>query len=123
MSNEFFFQYVFTVRIFLAEPKEQRKSDRMCKGKRYERFMVEGKLLGNKRDTKLTQHHRICSRIDSKIDQELTMTKAVGGDAPGFNLENTIKRLAERTNVKIDYNDVTSKVCCFSTYSTVRQHC
>lgn len=75
----------------------------MCKGKRYERFMVEGKLLGNKRDTKLTQHHRV-SRIESKIDHELTAMKP-SYDAPKFNLENTIKRLAERTNVKIDYDE------------------
>ncbi|XP_050300496.1 uncharacterized protein LOC126739013 [Anthonomus grandis grandis] len=80
------------------EPKEQRKADRMCKGKRYERFMVEGKLLGNKRDTKLTQHHRSTGRIDSHISHsELGLGK--------FNLENTIKRLAERTNVKIDYDE------------------
>ncbi|KAL1509870.1 hypothetical protein ABEB36_004542 [Hypothenemus hampei] len=84
------------------EPKEQRKSDRMCKGKRYERFMVEGKLLGNKKDTKLTQHHK-SSRIDSKIEHELMNKPAF--DLPSFNLENTIKRLAERTNVKIDCED------------------
>lgn len=76
----------------------------MCKGKRYERFMVEGKLLGNKRDMKLTQHHKISGKIDSKIEQELTMTK-LSQETPPFNLETTIKRLAERTKVKIDYDE------------------
>lgn len=92
------------------EPKEQRKSDRVCKGKRYERFMVEGRLLGNKRDSKLTQHHRL-SRIESKIEHELTITKP-HNDPPRLDLENTIKRLAERTNVKIDFDneDVKPKV-------------
>ncbi|XP_066245535.1 HMG box transcription factor BBX isoform X1 [Euwallacea similis] len=86
------------------EPKEQqRKSDRVCKGKRYERFMVEGKLLGNKKELKLTQHHK-SSRMESKIEQELTMTKATY-EPPSYNLENTIKRLAERTNVKLDCDD------------------
>lgn len=64
----------------------------MCKGKRYERFMVEGKLLGNKRDMKLTQHHK---ELLTKPNQE----------TPPFNLETTIKRLAERTKVKIDYEE------------------
>ncbi|XP_076273490.1 bobby sox isoform X2 [Rhynchophorus ferrugineus] len=83
------------------ELKEHRKSDRMCKGKRYERFMVEGKLLGNKRDTKLTQHNNRFSCIDSKIEQELTLNKPVQ-DVPNLNLENTIKRLKKRTNIKVD---------------------
>ncbi|ENN79363.1 hypothetical protein YQE_04189, partial [Dendroctonus ponderosae] len=77
------------------EPKEQRKSDRMCKGKRYERFMVEAKLLGNKRDTRLTQHYRIGKIYEGEA---ATPTQP----PPHFNLENTIKRLAERTNIKID---------------------
>ncbi|XP_030767805.1 uncharacterized protein LOC115891486 isoform X2 [Sitophilus oryzae] len=87
------------------EPREQRKSDRMCKGKRYELFMVEGKLLGHKRDSSLTQHNRY-SRIDSKIEQELSHTKH-SLDPP--KLENTIKRLAKRTNVKIDFESEESK--------------
>lgn len=85
------------------EPKEQKKSDRMCKGKRYERFMVEGRLLGNKKDTKLTQHHRL-SRIESKIEHELTITKPAN-EPHRLDLENTIKRLAERTNIKIDFDN------------------
>lgn len=68
----------------------------MCKGKRYERFMVEGKLLGNKRDMKLTQHHK-------------ELTKSSQETLP-FNLETTIKRLAERTKVKIDYDEEATKL-------------
>ncbi|CAH0560360.1 unnamed protein product [Brassicogethes aeneus] len=67
-----------------------RKSDRSCKGKRYEQFMVENKLLGNKKDTKLTQQQKV-----NKNDSD-------GGEVPTLDLNDTIKRLAKRTNVKLN---------------------
>nr|CAI5855368.1 unnamed protein product [Callosobruchus analis] len=78
--------------------KEVRKSERMCKGKRYEMFMVEGKLLGNRREVKFVQRNR----IDSKIEMELNAINNNKPETPKLDLGNTIKRLAERTNVKID---------------------
>lgn len=57
--------------------------------------MVEAKLLGNKRDTRLTQNYRIGRIFDGEAATQPQ-------PPPHFNLENTIKRLAERTNVKID---------------------
>ncbi|CAH1992095.1 unnamed protein product [Acanthoscelides obtectus] len=81
--------------------KEVRKSERMCKGKRYEMFMVEGKLLGNRRETKFVQRNR----IDTKIEMELNAINNNKPETPKLDLGNTIKRLAERTNVKIDLID------------------
>ncbi|RZB40714.1 HMG box domain containing protein [Asbolus verrucosus] len=71
--------------------KEVRKSGRQCKGKRYEKFMVEGRLLGNKRDTKLTSQ---------KIENELNIKLETKPELETPNLDHTIKRLAERTNMK-----------------------
>ncbi|XP_015834670.1 uncharacterized protein LOC656425 [Tribolium castaneum] len=72
--------------------KEIRKSGRQCKGKRYEKFMVEGRLLGNKRDGKLTfQRSSIENELTFKLDQPEPETP---------NLDHTIKRLAERTNMR-----------------------
>ncbi|XP_057662000.1 uncharacterized protein LOC130897258 [Diorhabda carinulata] len=78
--------------------KDQRKPERMCKGKRYEMFMLEGKLLGNKRDTKLV-HQKQPPKSDTP---ELVIIEK--NEPP--NLGNTIKRLAERTNIKIDFDSI-----------------
>jgi hypothetical protein len=75
------------------ERKEVRKSGRQCKGKRYEKFMVEGRLLGNKRDAKLTSQR-------SSIETELNMKLDSKPEPETPNLDHTIKRLAERTNMK-----------------------
>lgn len=86
--------------------KEVRKSERMCKGKRYEIFMVEGRLLGNKRDNKLMQQKQI--KIESKIETELnSLNNNIKPETPKLDLGNTIKRLAERTNVKLDFENQT----------------
>lgn len=65
-----------------------KKPGRQCKGKRYEKFMVEGKLLGNKKDTKLTQN----KPLDKPNRLDIETPK----------LETTIKRLAERTKGYVD---------------------
>ncbi|KAL3267191.1 hypothetical protein HHI36_011328 [Cryptolaemus montrouzieri] len=80
--------------INLTEQEKTRKSGRQCKGKRYEKFMVEGKLLGNKKDARLTQNKLL--NISKEIytpDKQVPERKVE--ITP--NLENTIKRLAERT--------------------------
>lgn len=78
----------------------------MCKGKRYEIFMVEGRLLGNKRDGKLIQQKQI--KIESKLETELnSLNNNTKPETPKLDLGNTIKRLAERTNVKIDFENQT----------------
>ncbi|KAK9869950.1 hypothetical protein WA026_006048 [Henosepilachna vigintioctopunctata] len=74
-----------------------RKSGRQCKGKRYEKFMVEGKLLGNKKDTKLTQNKQ--TNITKETSSEFK------GEMMTPNLENTIKRLAERTKIPFVQNE------------------
>lgn len=93
--------------------KETRKSERICKGKRYEIFMTEGKLLGNKRDSKIQkQHSRVYSKFDleqngniinnnNNNNNDLIIRKP---ETPKLDLSDTIKRLAERTNVKIDFD-------------------
>lgn len=88
--------------------REVRKSERMCKGKRYEVFMIEGKLLGNKREAKWI-HQRHTNRIFSKIEELNTINNNNNIDikkpeTPKLDLSDTIKRLAERTNVKIDFD-------------------
>lgn len=78
--------------------KETRKSDRSCKGKRYEKFMVEGKLLSNKRCDKNQQKFLDVNR---KFDHELhNKIETSSNETPKLDLENTIKRLAERTRYK-----------------------
>lgn len=80
----------------------------MCKGKRYERFMVENKLLGNRKDNKLL-HQKSC-RIDNKLDMESAINNNNNNnkpETPKLDLGNTIKRLAERTNIKLDYDNQT----------------
>lgn len=73
-----------------------RKSDRSCKGKRYEKFMVENKLYGHKKEPKLTQHR---SKYETRMELNQTC------DTPKMDLHNTIRRLAERTNVKVEIHD------------------
>ncbi|XP_072376508.1 uncharacterized protein bbx [Diabrotica undecimpunctata] len=86
--------------------KEPRKSERMCKGKRYEKFMVEGKLLGNKKDTRFIYQRQ--TRHDSRMDEEMNILEKP--ETPKLDLGNTIKRLAERTNIKNDFdNDVATE--------------
>ncbi|KAJ8964183.1 hypothetical protein NQ317_012324 [Molorchus minor] len=86
------------------DPKEVRKSERMCKGKRYEVFMVESRLLGNKRDDKLVQQKQF-NKVESKIDTELNAANNSKPVTPKLDLGNTIKRLAERTNIKLDFDN------------------
>lgn len=92
--------------------KETRKSERICKGKRYEIFMTEGKLLGSKRDSKLQkQHTRLYNKFD--IEQNVNIVNNNNNnnidiiirkpETPKLDLSDTIKRLAERTNFKIDF--------------------
>lgn len=78
-----------------------RKSGRQCKGKRYEKFMSEGRLLGNKRETfKLTSQRDLDKLEDfTKVDDKT--------ETP--NLDHTIKRLAERTNMKCLLDNQTEK--------------
>lgn len=92
--------------------KETRKSERICKGKRYEIFMIEGKLLGNKRDTKFQKHSKIFNKFDT--EQNLNVININNNnnndfsikkpETPKLDLSDTIKRLAERTNVKLDFD-------------------
>lgn len=68
--------------------------------------MVEGRLLGNKRDGKLIQQKQI--KIESKLETELnSLNNNTKPETPKLDLGNTIKRLAERTNVKIDFENQT----------------
>lgn len=88
--------------------KETRKSERICKGKRYEIFMIEGKLLGNKRESKF-QKPKIFSKFDSEhnlnnINNNNNDINIRKSETPKLDLSDTIKRLAERTNVKIDFD-------------------
>lgn len=75
---------------FLENLKEPRKSGRSCKGKRYEQFMVEGKLLSGKRDKK---YFDLARRFDDELHSKMEAFQKP--ETP--NLETTIKRLAERT--------------------------
>ncbi|XP_045478595.1 uncharacterized protein LOC123683758 isoform X2 [Harmonia axyridis] len=83
--------------IFDMERENTRKSGRQCKGKRYEKFMVEGKLLGNKKGPKLTQNKLLDISLSEKTVPECKT------ETP--NLENTIRRLAERTKLSIVQNE------------------
>ena len=70
--------------------KETRKSERLCKGRRYRSFMADGKLLKHKRDKR-----------PPPFDLGLLMAKP-DLMAPKMDLGRTIKRLAERTHVNLD---------------------
>lgn len=80
----------------LLDHNKERKSNRLCKGKRYKEFMSEHKLMGNKRDTKQIQKlGKIEIELNNKLDNQSPLP---------LDLNDTIKRLAERTNTKIDYD-------------------
>lgn len=72
--------------------KEPRKSGRSCKGKRYEQFMVEGKLLSGKRE-KNQKFFDVARRFEDELHNKIETFQ----NREPLNLENTIKRLAERT--------------------------
>lgn len=80
--------------------KETRKSDRSCKGKRYEKFMVEGKLLSNKRDKTQQKFLDINRKFDYELHNKIETSSKPENETPKLDLENTIKRLAERTRYK-----------------------
>ncbi|XP_044748081.1 HMG box transcription factor BBX [Coccinella septempunctata] len=98
------------------ERENTRKSGRQCKGKRYEKFMVEGKLLGNKKEPKLTQH---------KISDTSNPEKPMSERKPEIvtpNLENTIRRLAERTKLSVIQNEE-NEVLHLSTKDDKEERC
>lgn len=78
--------------------KEPRKSGRSCKGKLYAEFMVHGKLIKSKREKRYNSSDSI-----KKEEEEGNLSKPeVKTDiVPNFDLQNTIKRLAERTKVNL----------------------
>lgn len=83
---------------------ETRKSGRSCKGKKYEEFMKNGNLLKNKRDKRLNEYNyhfeaRLAYELNTKIKNDTTKPE---NETPKLDLEKTIKRLAERTNVKLN---------------------
>lgn len=84
---------------------ETRKSGRLCKGKRYAEFMVEGKLLGNKQTKRITQcnldiNNKFDNTLHNKIENMMHNKNET--QTPKLNLGDTIKRLAERTNTKLE---------------------
>lgn len=86
--------------------KETRKSGRSCKGKRYEEFMIHGKLLKNKREKKMNEFNfKIESELNCKLDSNNDDYTKNENQTPKLDLENTIKRLAERTNINLDNNN------------------
>lgn len=68
--------------------KETRTSGRSCKGKRYAEFMKNGKLLKNKREKR---------SVDDSFDSPDSDRETKNDYIEIVPLENTIKRLAERT--------------------------
>lgn len=80
-----------------ADLSEQprKKSGRSCKGKRYEQFMVEGKLLSGKRE----KNQKFLD-VNRKFDDELHSKIETFQNRETLNLESTIKRLAERTQTE-----------------------
>lgn len=74
--------------------------------------MTEGKLLGNKRDSKCPKHSKIFSKFDSEQNNNITNDNTIRKpETPKLDLRDTIKRLAERTNVKIDFDSQVSVEC------------
>lgn len=90
--------------------KETRTSDRSCKGRRYAQFMVHSKLLKNKRDKRLLDDFHF-HEASTKFEKSLHMKPESPNDnniekqTPKLDLVNTIKRLAERTNYKLEDNE------------------
>ncbi|KAF5277647.1 hypothetical protein FQA39_LY06140 [Lamprigera yunnana] len=85
--------------------KETRKSGRSCKGRRYVEFMMEGKLLGNKQMKRFTQckpdvHNKFDNALSNKIEH--LMHHKTETPTLKLDLGDTIKRLAERTNTKLE---------------------
>ncbi|KAK4887188.1 hypothetical protein RN001_003459 [Aquatica leii] len=85
--------------------KETRKSGRSCKGRRYVEFMMEGKLLGNKQMKRFTQykpdiHNKFDNALNNKL--EYMVHNKTETSTPKLDLGDTIKRLAERTNTKLE---------------------
>ncbi|KAK9731531.1 hypothetical protein QE152_g13581 [Popillia japonica] len=87
----------------LENSKETRKSGRSCKGKLYAEFMVHGKLIKNKRE----KRYNSIDGVIKKEDEEVSLSKPEVKPeiVPNFDLQNTIKRLAERTKVNINHID------------------
>ncbi|KAF5293948.1 hypothetical protein FQR65_LT10962 [Abscondita terminalis] len=86
--------------------KETRKSGRSCKGRRYVEFMMEGKLLGNKQMKLFTQykpdiHNKFDNALNNKLEHIVVHNKTETS-TPKLDLGDTIKRLAERTNTKLE---------------------
>ncbi|KRT83571.1 hypothetical protein AMK59_4210 [Oryctes borbonicus] len=78
--------------------KEPRKSGRSCKGKLYAEFMVHGKLIKNKRE----KRYNSLEGLKKEEDEVNSSKPEVKPDVvPNFDLQNTIKRLAERTKVNL----------------------
>lgn len=77
----------------LTDGKETRKSGRSCKGKRYEQFMVEGKLLSGKRE-KNQKFFDVTRRFEDELHSKIETLQTP------LNLESTIKRLVERTRTE-----------------------
>lgn len=80
--------------IFIQDSDNPRKSGRSCKGKRYEQFMVEGKLLSGKRE-KNQKYFDVTRKFEDELHNKIETLQ--NRETP--NLENTIKRLAERTRL------------------------
>lgn len=80
---------------YKEDSKETRKSGRSCKGKRYEKFMVEGKLLSGKRD-KNQKYFDMNKKFDCELHSKIEPFKTEI-QTPKIDLDDTIKRLAERT--------------------------
>ncbi|GJQ77460.1 putative high mobility group protein [Trypoxylus dichotomus] len=78
--------------------KEPRKSGRSCKGKLYAEFMVHGKLIKNKREKRYNSLEALRKDEDEVNSNKPEIKPDI---TPNFDLQNTIKRLAERTKVNL----------------------
>lgn len=78
--------------------KEPRKSGRSCKGKLYAEFMMHGKLIKNKREKRCNSFDAIKKDED---DYNTSKSELKPDSTSTFDLQNTIKRLAERTKVNL----------------------
>lgn len=84
------------------DPNETRKSGRSCKGKRYEKFMVEGKLLSSKRDKNQQRYFDLNKKFEYELHNKIETLNKTENQTPKLDLENTIKRLTERTRYKTE---------------------
>lgn len=85
--------------------KEQRTSVRSCKGLRYAKFMAEGKLLVNKRSKKQNLQYGKHKNV-SNLDENNQVPKHVT-----IELNETIKKLTERTSKLSSTHDLSSSSC------------